>query len=113
MVVEAIEPAGKNLVNVGLVADVEEDAVSGRVEDGVERERQFDNAEIGTEMAAGFRKRLDEECANFLSQVRHLRGVESLEVGRRLDRLKQCTHIYPFPGKSRAILAISPTGLPL
>ena len=104
---EAIEAAGKNLVDVGLVADVEEDAVSRRIEDSVEGERQLDNAEIGPKMAAGFGKGLDEECANLLCQFGHLRGVEALEVGGRVDRLKQCSHVHPLPGKAGNSLANS------
>ena len=40
-------------MNVGLVADVEEDFVFGSIEDGVQREGEFDDAEIGAEVAAG------------------------------------------------------------
>ena len=76
--VEAIEAAGKNFVDVGLVAYVEEESVFGSVKDSVEGQRQLDDAEIRAEMTAGFGERLDEECADLLRQFDHLRGIESL-----------------------------------
>ena len=98
---ESIEAAGKNLVNVGLVAYVKQNAVSRCIEDSVEGKGQLDNTEIGPKMSAGFGKGLDEECANLLRQFFHLRGVEALEVGRRVDRLKQCAHVNPSPRMCR------------
>jgi len=77
---EAIESAGKDLVYIGLMADIEDEAVRGRVEDGVEREGEFDDAEIGAEMASGFGEGLNEEGADFGGEDRHLVGVQSLEV---------------------------------
>ena len=43
---ELREPAGQQLVHVGLVAGVEDDLVLGRVEDPVERDGQLDHAEV-------------------------------------------------------------------
>jgi RND family efflux transporter MFP subunit len=40
----ALAPAGQDLVRVGLVADVPDDAVERRVEDVVQRDREFDQA---------------------------------------------------------------------
>ena len=45
--------AGEDLVRVGLVADVPDDAVVGRVEDVVQRDRQLDRAEVRRQVAAG------------------------------------------------------------
>ena len=57
---DAIEAAGKHFVDVTLVADVEDKSVLGSIEDAVQRDGQFDHAEIWTEMAAGLRKDLDQ-----------------------------------------------------
>ena len=97
-----VAAAGENLVDVGLVADVEEDLVFGRVEDGMQGQRELDHAEIGAEMAAGFGESLDEEVANLLGKLGHLRGIEALYVGGRVDGLQQCSHVFPSPGKRRA-----------
>ncbi len=51
---ETVETAGENLVDVGLMADVEKDLVFRSIKDGVEGHGEFDHAEIGAEMAAGF-----------------------------------------------------------
>ena len=52
---DAAEPppaAGQHLVRIGLVADVPDQAVVGRVEDVVERDRELDRAEAGGEVPA-------------------------------------------------------------
>ena len=46
-------PAGEDLVRIGLVADVPDDAVVRRVEDVVQRDRQLDRAEVRRQVAAG------------------------------------------------------------
>jgi hypothetical protein len=50
---DAVAPAGENLVRVGLVADVPNQPVGGRVKDVVERDCQLDDAKPRTEMTAG------------------------------------------------------------
>ena len=76
-------------MDVGLMADVKDESIGGRVEDSVEGEGEFDDAEVGAEVASGLGEGLDEMGADFGSQGGHLVGVQSLEVGRRMDRLKQ------------------------
>ena len=79
---ETIETSGENFVDIGLMADVKENAVLWRVEDGVKSQGEFDDAEVGAKMAAGFRKGLDEEGSDLGGKHRHFLGVQSLEVGR-------------------------------
>ena len=50
---DAVAAAGEDLVRIGLVADVPDQAVARGVEDVVECGSQFDDAEAGAEMAAG------------------------------------------------------------
>ena len=52
---DAVAPAGEDLVRIGLVADVPDQAVLRRVEDVVQRDGQLDHAQAGAEMAAGDR----------------------------------------------------------
>ena len=68
--VNAIEPAGKHLVDVALVADVEDEPVVRRIENAMKRNGQLDHAEIGPEMAAGLRKDFDQLIAHFLRELR-------------------------------------------
>ena len=73
--------AGKHLVAVGLVADVPDDAVMRRVEHVMERDRQLDSAEIGRQVAARARYRLDQEGAQFVGEGRQLPALECAHVG--------------------------------
>ena len=52
---KTIAAAGEDLVDVGLMAHVEEDLVVGRVEDRMQGQSELHYAEIGAEMAAGLR----------------------------------------------------------
>ena len=69
---DAIEPAGKHLVHVALMADVEDKFVLRRVEDAVQRDGQLDDAEVRPEMSAGLRKDLDQFVAHFLRELRQI-----------------------------------------
>ena len=51
---EAIQPAGEKFVDIALVADIEEKFVARRVEHAVQGEREFHDAEVRSEVAAGF-----------------------------------------------------------
>src|SRR6185436_4052836 len=49
---ELVAPAGEDLVRIGLMADVPEDLVARRVEQGVDRDRDLARAEIRAEVTA-------------------------------------------------------------
>ena len=57
--VELGQPAGQQLVHVGLVPGVEDQLVLGRVEHPVQRDRQLDHAQVGAQVTAGARHGLD------------------------------------------------------
>ena len=67
---DPVAPAGQDLVRIGLVADVPDQAVARRVEDIVERDRQLDHAEPGAEMAAGDRDGRDRLPAELVGDLR-------------------------------------------
>ena len=50
---DPVAPAGDDLVRIGLVADIPDQPVFGRVEDIVDRHGQFDHAKARTQMPAG------------------------------------------------------------
>ena len=54
---DAVAPAGENLVRIGLMADVPDQPIARRIEDIMERDRQFDDAEPGAQMAPGLGQR--------------------------------------------------------
>ena len=82
---EPLEPAGQQLVRVGLVAGVPDDPVARRFEQAVERDGQLDHAERRPEMAAGLRHGPDDRVADLDRQLGELDLVEAAQVGRVLD----------------------------
>jgi len=82
---KAVETAGEELVDIALVADIEEKFVARRVEDSVQSEGEFHDAEVRSEVATGFGEDLDEFVANLLRELGEVFGGEGLEVGGGLD----------------------------
>ncbi|GAA2879524.1 hypothetical protein GCM10010524_09510 [Streptomyces mexicanus] len=68
-------------MHVRLMADVEEEHVTRGLEDAVERDGQFDHAEVRTEVAARPGHGVDEELAYFRAQFAVAGPVEPSEVG--------------------------------
>ena len=90
--VEAVAASGEQLVDVGLMADVENEAVGRRVENGVERDGQLDHAEIRPEMAAGLGQDGDEFVANFLRELGKFIQRDFFDVGGRINRVEKACH---------------------
>ena len=66
--VESLPPSGEKLVDVTLMADVEDEFVLGGVENPVQRDGQFDYAQIRAEMPAdGVGIVLGEDADEFLA----------------------------------------------
>ena len=95
--VDAIEPAGKHLVDVTLMADVEDELVLRRVENAMERDRQLDHAEIRPEMTAGLREHLDQLIAHFLRELRETFLRQRLHVGGRMNSIEQTRRLSGVP----------------
>src|SRR5262245_18903780 len=85
----ALAPPGEDLVRIGLMADVPHDAVVGRVEQVVQRDRQLHDAETGAEMPAGDRHGVDRLLTQLVSELTELRLVEAAEVCGRYDLIEQ------------------------
>ena len=83
----ALAAAGQDLVRIGLVADVPDDAVVRGVEHVVQRDRQLDGAEVGRQVAAGFRDRFEQELAQFVGQRGQLGARQLAQVGWVVDCL--------------------------
>ena len=76
-------------MRVGLVADVPEDLVARRVEQGVQRDRQLAGAEVGAEVAADLADRVDDQLADLLGDLLQLLVREPLQVGRAVDLVEK------------------------
>ena len=85
---DAVAPAGQDLVRIGLMADVPDQPVVRRVEDVMQRDRQFDDAEAGAEMTAGHRDRVDRLGAQFVRHALQVGIPEAAQVGRVHDCIK-------------------------
>ena len=85
---EARHPAGQQLVHIGLVAGVEDDAVARRVEDPVDRHRQLDHAEVRSDVATGPRAGPHEEVADLGGQLVELGSRQAPQVARGRDLLQ-------------------------
>ena len=72
--------AGEELVHVALVGHVEDEFVLRRTEDAVQRDRELDHAEIGTDVAAVLGGDGDETLADLLGEQRELLRSEGLDV---------------------------------
>ena len=51
--IQAVEPSGENLVDVRLVADIEEQLVFGGIEDRMQSQREFHDSQVRTQVTAG------------------------------------------------------------
>ena len=60
---DAVAAAGQDLVRVGLMADVPDQAIARRIEDVMQRDRQLHRTEVGRQMAAGPADRAYDEFA--------------------------------------------------
>ena len=101
-------------MDIALVADIEEKFVARRVEHAVQGEREFHDAEVRSEVAAGFGEDLDEFVANLLRELREGFGGEGLEVGGGLNRGQQRAGVFSthqFASASKSSSDTSPRAL--
>lgn len=66
--VEPAAPAGQDLVRIGLMTDVPDDAVVRRPEHVVQRNGQLDRAKPRGEMTAARRDGIDQVCAQLVGE---------------------------------------------
>src|SRR5690606_41056727 len=86
---DTVAAAGQDLVRVRLVADIPDQAVVRRVEDIVQRNRQFDHAEAGAEMAAGLGNGIDKFGPNLRRQLRQFVLGKLAQVCRDNDLVEE------------------------
>ena len=94
---DAVAAAGQDLVRIGLMADVPDQAVARGVEDVMDGGGQFDDAEAGAEMAAGDRNGVDGFLAQLVGDLPDLLHLEPAQVVGRADgvekrRFTKCGH---------------------
>jgi hypothetical protein len=85
----ALASSGQDLVWIGLVSDIPDDAVGGGIENIVQRDRQLDRTEIGRQMTAGARDRIEDVVAKLIGESGQLGSRQPAQRGRLVDRLKK------------------------
>ena len=86
---DAVAAPGENFVRIALMADVPDQAVGRRVEDIVQRHRQFDDAEAGAEMPAGLGDRIDKVRAQLIRDLPQPVRLELTQIFRRADLIEK------------------------
>src|SRR6266571_608257 len=69
---DAVEATRKHLVDVTLVADIEDKSVLGGFKNAVQGNRQLNDAQVRTEVAASLRQDLYQLIAHFLCELRQI-----------------------------------------
>ena len=87
--VEQFTPSGEDLVPVGLVPNVPNELVVGRIEDVMQRHGELHHTKAGAEVAALYAHHIDDEIAEFLAHLIELRFGDLTEVRRDVDALEQ------------------------
>ena len=73
------------LVRIGLMADIEKDFVLWRIEHTVQRQRNLHHAQVGGQMAAVLRYRLNNLRADVVRQLLALLARKAADIRRVLD----------------------------
>ncbi|KPH85183.1 dehydrogenase [Komagataeibacter intermedius AF2] len=85
---DALAPPGQDLVRIGLVADIPDHPVIGRVEHGMQRHRQFDHAQRRAKVAAGGGYGIDRLGPQFFRQLLQLLHRKVAHVMRHANPVK-------------------------
>jgi hypothetical protein len=77
------------------VADVPDHAIIGRLEDGVQRDRELDGAEARGEMSTGGGTELDQLVAQLPRDLGELLAGQTAERARLVDRAQETQRVTP------------------
>ncbi len=84
----AIAATGQDLVRLALVANVPDQTVIGRVENIMDRGREFDDAQASAQMAAGYRNCRYGFSAQFIRELAKLRRGKIAKVRGHFNRVE-------------------------
>ena len=80
---------GQDLVRIGLMADIPDQLVARRIENGMDRHRHLDHTQPRAEMPTRLADRPDGFRAQLIGKAAQLRIAHPLEVGRRGHAVEQ------------------------
>src|SRR3954451_4721467 len=75
-----VPAARQDLVGIGLVPDIPDQGVAGRIEDAVQSDAELDHPQTCPEMTARRRNRIDHFDAHFVGELLQGRAVEGPEI---------------------------------
>ena len=84
-----VPAAGEDLVAIGLMTDVPDKLIIGRIKHIVQRHGQLGNAKAGREMAAVDTYGVDNKLTELIAQLVELLPAQSSEIRGRIYRLEQ------------------------
>ena len=82
---DTVAALGQNLVRIGLMADVPDDAICGRIKNMMYCNGEFNDTQTRTEMAARHSNRIDRLRANLGRNLRQVAFLHLAKIGGRLD----------------------------
>ena len=87
--VKAVHAAAEDLMDVGLVSDVKDQAVAREIKDAVGGDGHFDNAEVGGEMSAARGHLFDQKSPDLPAKRGHIRLGQRGERGAETQFVEQ------------------------
>ena len=108
--VEFVGTARHQLVSIRLVADVENEAVLRRIDEGMHGQNDFNRAERRGHMSAGFGSSLNDLPPNLARKQSEFAIRERLQICRRMHAIEDAAHTLLLVGGMRIDLGLRPEG---
>ncbi len=99
-------------MRIGLVADIPNEPVFGRVEHVVQRDGQLDDAESSAEMPARRRDGADRFGSQFVGYLSKVRLVVASQVSRALDAIEHVASLFRKRNKRQRQASTPSNALP-
>ena len=85
-------PSSEDFVRVGLMPDIPDDPVIGRLISAMQRDGEFNRAEVGGEMPPHAKNGLNDERAGLVGEFRQPRARQRPHISRRFNAMKKFQH---------------------
>ncbi len=85
--IEFVAAPRQHLVHISLVTDIPEDLILGSVEHSMQRQRDFNDAQIGGKMPSGARQTADYFLTNFACKFLQVFNRHLLQLGGAGDSI--------------------------
>src|SRR5579859_1123732 len=85
---ETLAPASQQFMDIGLMPNIPDQQIIGRIKNSVQSYRQFDDAQVRGQVAALDRNLFDDFTANFLAQLPHLLRLQTTQLRRAINAIQ-------------------------